>query len=84
MTMLINKENLLRQLDDRPLDGWISVQAVRAMIEQEEEKTGKWIPHLFPEADAEFYECSECHLTVFGNYIRYKHCPGCGARMVKE
>lgn len=36
--MLINKENLLRQLDDRPPDGWISIQAVLSMIEGEEDK----------------------------------------------
>ena len=35
--MLINKDHLLSQLSDRPPDGWISVQAVRRMIEQEPE-----------------------------------------------
>ena len=37
MTVLINKEHLLSQLENRPPDGWISVQAVRAMIEKEPE-----------------------------------------------
>lgn len=35
--MLINKDHLLHQLDGRPEDGWISVQAVRSMIEKEPE-----------------------------------------------
>lgn len=31
--MLINKDHLLHQLDGRPEDGWISIKAVRSMIE---------------------------------------------------
>lgn len=31
--MLINKDHLLSQLSDRPSDGWISITAVKAMIE---------------------------------------------------
>ena len=36
--MLINKDHLLHQLDGRPEDGWISIKAVKAMIEAEEDK----------------------------------------------
>ena len=35
---LINKDHLLHQLDGRPEDGWISIKAVRSMIEAEEDK----------------------------------------------
>ena len=34
--MLINKDHLLHQLDGRPEDGWISIKAVKAMIEAEQ------------------------------------------------
>ena len=75
MTMLINKENLLRQLDDRPPDGWISVQAVRAMIDGEEEYKGRWI-YRYKRPSG--WECSEC--GGLDHYI-YKFCPNCGARL---
>ena len=31
--MLISKDHLLHQLDGRPEDGWMSIKAVRSMIE---------------------------------------------------
>lgn len=34
------KEYLLKQLEGRPYDGWISIQSVKAMIE----KAPSWIP----------------------------------------
>lgn len=82
---IINKEHLLSQLENRPPDGWISVQAVRAMIEQEEEKTGRWI-YNHNEYDDSTYECSSCGepwTLIDGNPKEngMNYCPNCGARM---
>lgn len=43
------------------------------------QKSGRWIPTEFPHM-AECVDCSECGFrTVFG--LRYRYCPGCGAKM---
>ena len=92
--MLINKENLLRQLDDRPPDGWISVQAVRAMIDAEEEKTGRWVEierddvNPFTGRRGVYVGCSECGSPIptdsqidFMDEGESKYCYNCGAMM---
>lgn len=88
---LISKEHLLQQLDGRPEDGWISIKAMRTMIEAEEEreeqKTGEWInlghiPGPFKHPYSEDYQCSVCGFTVYGwGWTPKKFCEKCGARM---
>ena len=74
---LINKDHLLHQLDGRPEDGWISIKAVRSMIEAEEEKTGRWIVKTINTYDLAYggtgyepvYECSVCG-RIEESYLR--------------
>ena len=77
--MLINKDHLLHQLDGRPEDGWISVQAVRSMIEGEPtqsnasnvlERVGEWIEIERDDVNpltgrrGVYVGCSECHAPI--------------------
>lgn len=74
--MLINKDHLLSQLSDRPPDGWISVQAVRAMIEEEPEavKTGEWIQ----EDIIKVYEAPKnIHSVPHSYFLAIAQCSNC-------
>lgn len=67
MGKLVLADNLLNQLSDRPPDGWISIQAVRAMIESEPEAD------LKEELKRRGFVISRKHV-----YIRISKCPICG------
>ena len=69
MSQLIDKQHLLSQLDGRPEDGWISIKAVRAMIEAEEEdKTEKALRLLVEWA----IECDFGYDNIPEEYEKYK------------
>lgn len=69
MGKIIDTESLLRQLDDRPMDGRISIQALRAMIDSAEEAD------LKEEARKQGYS-----LHKIQKYIPLMPCPVCGKR----
>lgn len=73
MGKLVLAENLLKNLSNLPPDGWISIQAVRSMIERE------------PEADLKEELAKRGKIISSKHvYIKLLKCPTCGKYPQKQ